>query len=832
MEPQFVSPRSGRRSVMKALQKNRDKQDTPTTTELPATSHLSCDSSSHGSRRVVYRRPDGSTGISKTGFFEKSIESSDHRRSDVFASLRNLNLNGSFRDNKPKLIQKVTAYDLYDVDDDDNDSVINGIDSEAFDVGKEPQSCRSVNIPSNTDDLSASEPVKDESDPSVIQTSASDEQWANFKLLGRVGLGDVSVSKPAKRLIVKNVRVLSRALKQVMALRDDDETPMETTFDIRTGKLLDEVKVTLDVPAHKAEYKRDPKSILLGEDIEIQLKDYVTVISCMYRDNGFHNFEHASQVLKSANSILSFISISEEKGNDSLDIGEGSGVITDPWTHFALIFSALVHDVDHAGVPNAQLIKERSIIAGSYKDKSVAEQNSIDIAWNLLMEPCYRELREALFMSPEEVSRFRRLVVIFVLATDIADKELANLRKDRAQQALECVQRTDDIVSRRATYVMETFMQAADVSHTMQPFPIFKKWNHMLYREMYAAYENGRAEKDPTESWFRGDIGFFDFYIIPLAKKLVDCGVLDQSKAESLLNNAIANRVEWEKHGEEIVLEYIAERDTGVGLRSRGRSMDSTNSIGSFFSDLSAGASPRDEGGRVGRKSPRRAKKKSISGCKSPKKPSSAGSKGSKRKSKRAKRVDLPFNLPLGDSQHEEILQEGSGPRASRKSMKSKGKSETQRRGRSEDGTLKINSEHDAPSSPDQKKPSKKKGKDEIGANTLSNDLSNGMKKVHSEGNLLAAAEDIVLPTRSKPTRKSRSRSSGAKDKAEMQMFTERMKATKEAKEGKVEGSSPRRSRPRGSTTTKEKSRSRSTGALDKAKRDKLTQQQELLLVR
>jgi hypothetical protein len=233
-----------------------------------------------------------------------------------------------------------------------------------------------------------------------------------------------------------------------MGLRDADARPMDTTFDVRTGKLLDEVKVTLDVPASKEEYKRDPASIVLEKDVETQLKDYVTVISCMYRDNGFHKFPNA---------ILSFISISE--GNDNLDIGDGSGVITDPWTHFALIFSALVHDVDHAGVPNAQLIKERSI----------------HIAWNLLMEPCYRELREALFMSPEEVSRFRRLVVIFVMATDIADKELANLRKDRAPQALECEQRTDDIVSRKATYVMETNMQAADVSHTMQPFPVFKK---------------------------------------------------------------------------------------------------------------------------------------------------------------------------------------------------------------------------------------------------------------------------------------------------------------------------------------------------------------------
>jgi len=38
--------------------------------------------------------------------------------------------------------------------------------------------------------------------------------------------------------------------------------------------------------------------------------------------------------------------------------------------------------------------------------------------------------------------------------------------------------------------------------------------------ECYHAYKQGRAAKDPTEDWYKGEIGFFDFYIIPLARKL------------------------------------------------------------------------------------------------------------------------------------------------------------------------------------------------------------------------------------------------------------------------------------------------------------------------
>ena len=42
---------------------------------------------------------------------------------------------------------------------------------------------------------------------------------------------------------------------------------------------------------------------------------------------------------------------------------------------------------------------------------------------------------------------------------------------------------------------------------------------------MYKAYKEGRMDNDPSVGWYQGEIGFFDFYIIPLAKKLFTCGV-------------------------------------------------------------------------------------------------------------------------------------------------------------------------------------------------------------------------------------------------------------------------------------------------------------------
>jgi hypothetical protein len=79
---------------------------------------------------------------------------------------------------------------------------------------------------------------------------------------------------------------------------------------------------------------------------------------------------------------------------------------------------------------------------------------------------------------------------------------------------------------------------------------------------MYEAFKQSRADKDPAEFWYKGEIGFFDFYIIPLAKKLKDCGVFGVSSDEHL-DYAITNRKEWEEKGEEVVAELIekANRD-------------------------------------------------------------------------------------------------------------------------------------------------------------------------------------------------------------------------------------------------------------------------------
>ena len=162
-----------------------------------------------------------------------------------------------------------------------------------------------------------------------------------------------------------------------------------------------------------------------------------------------------------------------------------------------------------------------------------------------------------MFETKQELMRFRELIVNVVLATDIFDKELNDLRKSRWNQAFSGTV-GDHINDLRATIVIEHIMQASDVSHTMQHWHVYRKWNANLFKEMYAAYRAGRMGADPSSFWYRGELAFFDNYVIPLAMKLKECNVFGVSSDE-YLNYAKMNRAEWEDRGEELVKELLSE---------------------------------------------------------------------------------------------------------------------------------------------------------------------------------------------------------------------------------------------------------------------------------
>lgn len=199
------------------------------------------------------------------------------------------------------------------------------------------------------------------------------------------------------------------------------------------------------------------------------------------------------------------------------------GITSDPLTQFAVLFSALIHDVDHTGVSNGQLAKENPEMARLYRSQSIAEQNSVDLAWDLFMDPMYSELQNCIAANEDDRKRFRQLVVNSVMATDIFDPTMKELRNKVRKILLKNIKASKSVLllshlllfalqrwakafhrktptnehermdigveegrNMKATIVIEHIIQASDVAHTMQHWHIYTKWNERLFGEMYS----------------------------------------------------------------------------------------------------------------------------------------------------------------------------------------------------------------------------------------------------------------------------------------------------------------------------------------------------------
>ena len=435
------------------------------------------------------------------------------------------------------------------------------------------------------------------------RTESEDEELDSS--LASLGVGNIvkkfekaeffnQLSEKTKRLADYNVELLCSLLKKIVATRDAKTPPLPLSeFQSMEAKewsaqILDQVADNIDFPTGKVEYKRDLEKVVLPQKVRSELHDYVMMIGTMYKEHPFHCFEHASHVTMSISKLLSRAT-DGNIGSASNDQSASFEFTSDPLTHFAVVFAALIHDVDHPGVPNAQLLKEGNEMVETYGNQSIAEQNSIDAAWELLMKPAYVDLRRCIYSTQAEYDRFRQIVINAVMATDVLDKELNLLRAKRWKNAFKSKGKiSSDVVNQRATIVMEHLIQAADIAHTMQHWYVYLKWNKSLFHETNESFKAGRGESDPACDWYEGELAFFDNFVVPLAVKLQESGVFGAA-SEEYVNYAHANRRSWELKGRNIVEDYVTEfKKKGKRVHKPGSSNSLQTSNSSLWASMNA----------------------------------------------------------------------------------------------------------------------------------------------------------------------------------------------------------------------------------------------------
>jgi hypothetical protein len=113
------------------------------------------------------------------------------------------------------------------------------------------------------------------------------------------------LDEKTRRLVDWNHDILSRMLKQVIAVREGADGNKGSnrvhdnnlsTPNNENGSIFDEVREIIDLPDYDANaYLRQSKSDFadLDDSVSRQLREYVVTIAGCYQANHFHNFDHA-----------------------------------------------------------------------------------------------------------------------------------------------------------------------------------------------------------------------------------------------------------------------------------------------------------------------------------------------------------------------------------------------------------------------------------------------------------------------------------------------------------------------------------------------------------
>lgn len=375
-----------------------------------------------------------------------------------------------------------------------------------------------------------------------------------------------------ERLIFWNSQTLLHVLRRIVAKRQaskkeplsrDEMSELESQIG-ETKSVMRELRkpVTSGFGLNVRKDDAEAEIVDLGDHVESQLIEYVKTIASLNKiTNPYSNFLHASHATMGMQKLLARL---VDPGVVDSQLGRHR-VNSDPLMQFALLLCAMISDTDHKGISNHDLGKEHIFLAELYDHQSVSEQNALDMAWRALMDPEFEDLRRCIYADEKELREFRSVLVHGVLATDMTDKSLNKIIQRRWEKAFnssvpkEAVHEDEAaIVSRKATAVVEHLMQAAEVSHAMQHWHVYCKWSQLLFVEAYTSFQTKRTDMDPSVGWYRKELAYFDQQVVPLAKKLKSSGLLGSS-GDMYLQNALQNREDWARKGEDLVAGLMLE---------------------------------------------------------------------------------------------------------------------------------------------------------------------------------------------------------------------------------------------------------------------------------
>lgn len=177
------------------------------------------------------------------------------------------------------------------------------------------------------------------------------------------------------------------------------------------------------------------------------------------RRNPYHNALHAADVVQTLHYIIQQNSV--VYWLEDLEL-------------LAAIFAAAIHDINHTGTTNNYHIRTKSDLAFLYNDRSVLENHHLSVGFGLLNESNSNIL--AAVTNDDQWFEFRSIVIEMVLATDMTFhyKHIAEMKEHIANpEKLDTIQ------------VLSFVLHASDISHSIKPWEIHRKFVDLLFREFF-----------------------------------------------------------------------------------------------------------------------------------------------------------------------------------------------------------------------------------------------------------------------------------------------------------------------------------------------------------
>ncbi len=407
-----------------------------------------------------------------------------------------------------------------------------------------------------------------------------------------------------ERVVDYHTNVLKGLLKKLLAMHSTQrsDSPERDAYAGLIGQSIDQDGDALTTktfaeeavegilfPTFAKPIAGDGEPFSIDDSISSQLRELISTVSRWHRDDlPFHSFEHASHTVLSVTKLLAAIDGSRATTDSVLN--KTKSMITHPLAEFALVFAALVPNNHGTGDDNED--EKNNDGDNDSNDGMAIAEKATRRAWSLFLEPNFRDLRRNLFRTRHDFEFFRRLlgksIVVFTMETpiDIGEREISPPSGSASLERISSFAVNQE-ASQNALTIVQKLLRVSSDSYALQHFPVFRKWNRLLFLESYGRYmsstNDNENKKDPSESWYETELKSFDARI-DLVASLRDSGICDKL-ADVYLNAAIANKREWEQKGKPIVREYVLQRlqkgrsrqllgsDSGHGKPQRRQSM-------------------------------------------------------------------------------------------------------------------------------------------------------------------------------------------------------------------------------------------------------------------